>query len=70
MSNGTSDIIIKGGSAEVHFDDDIYEQDPQNPQRYQNAEKKITRVEIIGDLSFDSGDKEEGWQCKIIAHCD
>ncbi len=59
MSNG-SDIIIKGGSAEVHFDDSIYEQDPQNPHRYENAEKKIVRVVITGDINFDSGEEKPG----------
>ena len=70
MSNGTGDIIIKGGSAEVHFDDQVYVQDPQNPQRYSNAEKRVVRVVITGDLSFDSGDdKGDGWNCEITVHC-
>ncbi len=69
MSNGTGDIIIKGSSAEVEFDDAIYEQDPQNPHRYQNGDKKIVRVLITGDISFDSGENAGGYQCKIIAFC-
>jgi len=68
MSNG-SDIIIKGGSAEVHFDDGIYAADPMNPNRYQNAEKKIVRVVITGDISFDSGEKNSGLQCEIVVSC-
>lgn len=68
MSNG-NDIIIKGGSAEVHFDDAIYQQDPMNPNRYENADKKIVRVVITGDISFDSGDKSEGLQCEITCIC-
>jgi len=68
MSNG-SDIIIKGGSVEVHFDDDVYEQDPQNPRRYQNEDKKIVRVVITGDISFDSGAKSDGLQCEIVVSC-
>ena len=36
MSNG-SDIIIKGGSAEIHFDHGIYEQDPKASHKHQNA---------------------------------
>ena len=70
MSNGTADIIIKGGSAEVHFDDSVYEQDPQDPNTYSNEDKKIVRVVITGDLSFDSGAKPGGWQCEITAHCE
>lgn len=69
MPNG-DDIIIKGGSAEVHFDDSIYEQDPQDPNRYANENMKIIRVVITGDLSFDSGNKPGGWQCEITAHCE
>ncbi len=69
MPNG-SDIIIKGGSAEVIFDDDIYEQDPLNPHKYVNAEKKIVRVVITGDISFDSGPKSSGLQCEIVCHCE
>ena len=69
MSNGTGDIIIKGGSAEVNFDDSIYEQDPNNPHRYQNEDKKIVRVVITGDLNFDSGEKSSGFQCEITAVC-
>ncbi|MGH9970647.1 MAG: hypothetical protein ACREBG_23050 [Pyrinomonadaceae bacterium] len=68
MPNG-NDIIIKGGSAEVNFDDRIFVQDPQNPHRYGNAEKTITRVVITGDITFDSGDKPGGLQCEIVAHC-
>lgn len=70
MSNGTGDIIIKGGSAEVIFDDSIYEQDPQNPNRYQNADKKIVRVVITGDITFDSGKKPGGMACQITAVCE
>lgn len=70
MSNGSTDIIIKGGSAEVHFDDSVYEQDPHDPSRYSNENKKIMRIVITGDLSFDSGSKTEGWQCEITAHCE
>ncbi|MFN2509812.1 MAG: hypothetical protein ABR568_00035 [Pyrinomonadaceae bacterium] len=70
MSNGTSDIIIKGGSAEVHFDDGIYEQDPTDPNKYSNEDKKVMRVLITGDLSFDSGNKTEGWHCEITVHCE
>jgi len=70
MSNGTADIIIKGGSAELYFDDDIYEQDPRNPTKHSNKDKKITRVVITGDLSFDSDKKAKGWPCEIKIYCE
>jgi hypothetical protein len=69
MSNG-SDIIIKGGSAEVDFDDGVYERDPKNPRRYQNESKKIVRVVITGDINFDSGEERPGGiKCEIKAYC-
>lgn len=69
MSNGTSDIIIKGGSAEVIFDDGIYKKDSQNPNRYENANKKIVRIRITGDITFDSGEDPDGYACEITASC-
>ena len=69
MSNG-SDIIIKGGSAEVHFDHSIYQQDPKANHRHQNENKKIVRVVITGDINFDSGDERpSGIKCEIRAYC-
>jgi len=70
MTNGTSDIIIKGGSAEVTFNDDIYVPDPANPHTYSNAQKKIVRVIITGDITFDSGgEKPGGLHCEITCIC-
>ena len=70
MANGTNDIIIKGGSAEVVFDDGIYQPDPLNPNRYINAEKKIVRVIITGDITYDSGgEKPDGLHCEITCIC-
>jgi len=70
MSNGTQDIIIKGGSTEVIFNDDIYTPDPLKPHTYINAEKKIVRVVITGDIEYDSGgEKESGLRCEITCIC-
>lgn len=68
MPNG-SDIIIKSGSVEVVYEDSVYPQDPTNPNRHGNENKKITRVVITGDLSFDSGEKPQGWGCEITVSC-
>lgn len=69
MSNG-SDIIIKGGSAELHFDHSIYQQDPKASHRHQNENKKIVRVVITGDINFDSGEERPGGlKCEIRAYC-
>jgi hypothetical protein len=68
MPNG-SDIIIKGGSAEIHFDHGVYEMDPKNHHRHQNAEKKIVRIVITGDIEFDSDEKPGGYECEITVYC-
>lgn len=70
MSNGSGDIIIKGGSAEVEFDSTVYPQDPTDPKKHKNSNMKITRVVITGDITFDSGaERPNGLKCKITAFC-
>ena len=66
--NGT-EIIIIGSSVEVEFDGNTYQQDPSNPRKHKNANKKITRVVITGDITFDSGDQPNGLKCEIRATC-
>jgi hypothetical protein len=57
------DIIIKGGSVEVDFDNIIYQPDPVDPTRHLNANRKISRVLVEdedGKVQFDSGDSPDG----------
>lgn len=68
MPNG-SDIIVRAASAEVEFDPAEFPADPANPKKHKNARKKITRVTITGDITFDSGDVPSGLKCVITAHC-
>jgi hypothetical protein len=69
MSNG-SDIIIKGGSTEITLNEDIYTPDPLQPNTYGNADKKIVRVVITGDINYDSGgEKPDGLHCEIVISC-
>ena len=49
-------IIIKGGSVDLEYDENVYVKDPLDPRSHKNPNKKITRVVISGDISFDSGD--------------
>ena len=63
------EIIIKGGSVEVEYDGSVYTQDPANPRKHRNGSKKITRVVITGDITFDSGDHPGGLQCEITTTC-
>jgi hypothetical protein len=64
---GGSDIIIKGGSVEVVFDGLLYPVDLQDPVSHKNATRKITRIVITGDISFDSGVRPEGLHCEVRA---
>jgi hypothetical protein len=68
MANG-ADIIIKGGSVELEFDDAVYPKEPSNPKKHKNQSKKVTRVVITGDIAFDSGDRPNGISCEIRASC-
>ena len=69
MSDGGGDIIIKGGSVDLNYDEHIYVKDPLDPKSHKNANKKITRVVISGDISFDSGDRPDGLKCTITTTC-
>jgi hypothetical protein len=64
-----NEIIIKGSSVEVEFDGVVYPPVPGDPKKHKNANKKITRVVITGDISFDSGDRPGGLRCEITASC-
>ncbi|HET6892215.1 MAG TPA: hypothetical protein VFH31_14015 [Pyrinomonadaceae bacterium] len=78
MPNG-SDIIIRGGSAAVEFDTANFIEEPHpepsaprpgNRKNHRNSRLKITRVQITGAISFDSGVYAEGLKCEITAHCE
>ena len=78
MPNG-SDIIIRGGSAAVEFDTANFIEEalpePSSPpaanrKNHRNSRLKITRVEITGAITFDSGVHAEGLKCRITAHCE
>ncbi|MFN2498160.1 MAG: hypothetical protein ABR557_03645 [Pyrinomonadaceae bacterium] len=45
MANG-SDIIIKGGSVDIDFDDDKYPKEPSHPRNHKGADQTITRVTV------------------------
>jgi hypothetical protein len=68
MANG-SDIIIKGGSAEIEFDHGLFQQDPANPRRRKHDTLKITRIVISGDKNFDSNDIPDGFKGEIRISC-
>jgi hypothetical protein len=65
MSDGGGDIIIKGGSVDLQYDESIYQKNAADPKSHKNANRRITRVVITGDISFDSEEHPEGLSCII-----
>jgi hypothetical protein len=68
MDDG-SDIIIKGGSVELNYDEHFYPVDPSDPRRHKSDNKKIVRIRITGDLDYDSGEHPNGLRCDITVVC-
>jgi len=65
--SGSGDIIIKGGSVDLNYDESLYPKDPKDPNSHKNENRKITRVVITGEIIFDSGDHPEGLRCDVKA---
>ena len=71
MANGNDTIIIRGGSTEVEFDtdtlvaEDLPAPHPQSRKKHKNDNKKITRIVVTGDVSFDSEPHPDGLHCEI-----
>jgi hypothetical protein len=67
MGDGGGDIVIKGGSVEIQYDDTLYPKNPGDPNKHANANRKITRIRIANEeaaIVFDSGEHPGGlrWQ--------
>jgi hypothetical protein len=58
-------IIIKGGSVDLDYDETVFEKNPADPRSHRNPNRKITRVVITGDITFDSDDHPQGLRCTI-----
>ena len=68
MGEGSGEIIIKGGSVELNFDDGIYQKVPTDPGTYRNQNRQITRVLVEdqeGKVQFDSSDGVERWRITV-----
>ena len=66
-SDGSGEIIIKGGSCEIHFDDGVLARDPTETKRrkHKHDTLKIKRIVITGNQSFDSNDIPGGFKGEI-----
>jgi hypothetical protein len=47
------DIIIKGGSAEIHFNHEHFVRDASDPRKRKHDNAKITKIEISGSNGSD-----------------
>ena len=70
MADTGGDIIIKGGSCEIHFEDGLYTKDGDDPKRriHKHVSYKIRRIEISGDDVF-KGDFPDGFEGEINIWC-
>ncbi|HKB65721.1 MAG TPA: hypothetical protein VKC61_07665 [Pyrinomonadaceae bacterium] len=59
MSDGSGEIIIKGGSCEIYFDHDIFEAVENDPKRHKHATLSIKQITISGDSEFKDHDTGE-----------
>ena len=62
------DIIIKGGSAEIHFNDDHFQKDESDPKNRKHERGNITRIVVsgTGENDFSQDFPGEGFKGKII----
>jgi len=70
MANG-GDIIIKGGSVDIQYDDSLYPK--AGAWGHINPNKRMTRITVAdesGETVFDSGDNRVGLKWEIKAHCE
>jgi hypothetical protein len=70
MANG-GDIIIKGGSVDIQYDDLLYLK--EGLWSHKHLSKKITRITVVnesGTTVYDSGVNSNGLRWEIKAHCE
>ena len=70
MANG-GDIIIKGGSVDILYDDSLYRK--QGEWSHTNDQKRMTRITVAdesGKTLYDSGVNTAGLNYEIKAHCE
>ena len=68
MGDGGGDIIIKGGSVELDYDDTLYPKKPGDPKKHTNSNRKITKVVVedeTGAEIYNSGDSQNGMKWTI-----
>ncbi len=73
MANG-GDIIIKGGSVDIDFDDNIYQKEVNKPRKHEARDQAIMRIVVEdggGSSKYDSnnegGANTRDW--KVSVYC-
>jgi hypothetical protein len=67
MANG-ADIIIKGSSVDLDYDDTFY---PRNGRKHTAHNKKITRITVADEtdtIQFDSNENNSGLEWTITVY--
>lgn len=65
-ADGSGEIIIKGGSCEIHFDDGVFTAYTKDgKQNHMQDELQITQIVVEGNRTFDSGKIDGGFYGEI-----
>jgi len=66
MADG-GDIIIRGGSVDLDYDDTVYPKVPGDPKKHRAGGKKIRQITVTdnGNTLYDSGVHPEGLEFTI-----
>jgi len=66
MADG-GDIIIRGGSVDIDYDQDIYTKVPGKPKSHKNDNKKIRQITVAdgNTILYDSADHPDGLQFTV-----
>ena len=68
MSEGEGDIIIKGGSVKILFDDTLYPTQSSNRNDHQNDNRRITQIRVLdvnGGILYSTGENNGGLDYEV-----
>ena len=58
MSDGGADIIIKGGSVELDYDETQFPKNPGDPKKHENPSRRITKIVVVDDRGVERLNEE------------
>jgi hypothetical protein len=71
MSDDPGNIIIKGGSVDLDYDDTIYVKESGNPKIHKNENRNITRILVLDEKKapvYDSEQHNEGLRWTVTVY--